>query len=112
MRQRLISAAVLVPVVVIPFVLGQPWLTLFTAVLAGLAAYETARLVRLAGLESDWWLGVALAVAAGLGMWWLLSHTSISRSAIAGIGFLGVVVLATALVSLRKEPHAGFKTWV
>ena len=46
MRQRLISAAVLVPVVVILFVLGPPWLTLGIALLAALAAYETAQLVR------------------------------------------------------------------
>ena len=37
-QQRLISAAVLVPVVVVVFLLGQPWLTLGIAVVAGLAA--------------------------------------------------------------------------
>ena len=45
MRERLISAAVLVPVVVVVFLLGQPWLTLGLALLAGLAALEVARLL-------------------------------------------------------------------
>src|SRR4051794_3773024 len=112
MQQRLISAAVLVPVVVIAFLLGQPWLTLFIGILAGLAAFETARLVRLAGLDADTWLAVALTGLAVAAMWWLMTHPTISRSAIAGMGFAGLVVLATALVALRKEPRAGFKTWV
>ena len=111
MQQRLIGAAVLVPVVVIVFLLGQPWLTLFFAILTGFAAYETARLVRLAGLDADWWLAVGLSVLAVAAMWWLLTHPSISRTAIAGIGFVGLVVLTTAIVALRKEPHLGFKTW-
>ena len=37
MRQRLIGAAVLVPVVVILFVAGPPWLTLGIALLAAAA---------------------------------------------------------------------------
>jgi len=103
---------VLVPVVVIFFLLGQPWLSIGIALLAALAAYETARLVRLAGLSSDPWLAAALAVLAVLAMWWLVSHQSVSRSALAGICFVGLVVISTAVVSLRKEPSEGFKTWV
>ena len=38
MRERLISAAILVPVVVIVFLLGDPWLTLGIAALAGVGA--------------------------------------------------------------------------
>ena len=43
MRQRAISAAVLVPVVAIPFLLGNPWLTIGIAVLAGLPARRPPR---------------------------------------------------------------------
>jgi phosphatidate cytidylyltransferase len=112
-QQRLIGAAVLVPVVVVVFLLGQPWLTLAIALLAGFAAYETARLVKLAGLDSDAWLAIPLAVVAVVAMWWMFTHTdSVGRSAIAGIGFVGLVAISAAVVSLRKEPHAGFKNWV
>ena len=40
MQQRLISAAVMVPIVLVVFLLGQPWLTLGMAVVAGLAAWK------------------------------------------------------------------------
>src|SRR3954453_5288918 len=53
MRQRLISAAVLVPVVVIVFLVGDPWLSFGIAIVAALGAYESARLMRAAGLAAD-----------------------------------------------------------
>src|SRR4051812_34555660 len=113
MRQRLIGAAVLVPVVVIIFLAGQPWLTLFIAALCAGAAFEVARLVRLAGLDSDRWLAAALATVAVVATWWLLTtHSAGSRTSIAGIAFPAVVVLVTAAAALRKEPKAGFATWI
>ena len=72
MRQRLISAAVLVPVVVIVFLLGAPWLTFGIAILSGFAAYETALLVRRAGLPSSLWMPVIAAPAAVLALAWVV----------------------------------------
>src|SRR5262245_33933931 len=68
MRERLISAAVLVPVVVIVFLLGDPWLTLGIALLAGVAAVEASRLVRGAGLAADSWFTASVTVLAVLGV--------------------------------------------
>lgn len=64
MSQRLTSAAVLVPVVLIVFAAGPPFIWLGIAALSAVAAYETARLVRSAGLPVDVWLAVAAAPIA------------------------------------------------
>jgi phosphatidate cytidylyltransferase len=63
MRQRLISAAVLVPVVVIVFWLGRPWTSVGIAVIAALAAWEIAELFGKAGLPANRWLVVLAPVA-------------------------------------------------
>jgi phosphatidate cytidylyltransferase len=66
-RERVVSAAVLVPVVVIFFLLGTPWLTIAVAVLALAAATETFRLLRAAGLPVSPGIGVIAAPLAVLG---------------------------------------------
>jgi phosphatidate cytidylyltransferase len=113
MRQRLISAAVLVPVVVIIFLAGQPWLNLGIAVLGGLAAYETSQLVRRAGLEAVTWLAVAAPILAvllfeivirpgGLELGWLLIAPAIA-----------LWVIVAALPALRHEdPGDGLRDWI
>jgi phosphatidate cytidylyltransferase len=113
MRQRLISAAVLVPVVVILFVLGDPWLTLGIAVIGGLAAYEAGRLVTDAGLRSSpWFAGVATFVAV-FGI--RLSHAGyfFGEPYVRDVlMFIALVVIAPALAALRDhEPRTGFVTW-
>src|SRR5688500_3009397 len=105
MRQRLIGAAVLVPVVVVTFVAGQPWLTFGIAALAAVAAYETARLFRAADLPTDIWLPVAVAPVAVIGLQFVIfsyfpaptdfevEHT---------LGFLAVMVLIGMVLGLRR----------
>jgi len=112
MRQRLISAAVLVTVVVIVFLLGQPWLTLFIAALAAAAAWETAQLVRMAGLNADRWLAVAFAIVGVLSMWWALDRGLNGTGAVIAMAFVAIVVVVTASLALRKVPRDGFLTWV
>jgi phosphatidate cytidylyltransferase len=68
-RQPLISAAVLVPAVVIVFLVGAPAIAAGIAILAALAGFETAQLVRRAGLPASSALAVItppLAVLAFL----------------------------------------------
>lgn len=113
MRERLISAAVLVPVVVIVFLAGDPLLSIGIAVLAAAAAYETARLLRQAGFAAEWWFAAAAAAIAVLGF----------RSQFGGFGFVGesvaivltfltAVVIGSALVSLAKSPDRGVGSWL
>ncbi len=113
MRQRLISAAVLVPVVVIVFLVGQPWLSLGIGLLGVMAAWEAARLVRLAGLPAFRWLAItapALGVLAfetilrpgGIELGWLLIPPALAIWAMA----------AAAPALANPDPKNGFLVWV
>jgi len=109
MRQRLISAAVLVPVVVIVFLLGDPWLTLGIALLGGAAAYEASRLVTAAGLRADGWFAAAATIVAVFGI--RLSHAGyffgepyVNDVLI----YIALVVLLAGVTALRyHEPRHG-----
>lgn len=113
MRQRLIGAAVLVPVVVILLIVGRPFLTLGIALLAALGAYEAAQLVRGAGLRARTSLAVggafiataafeALASPKGSGLAWLL----IAPLVAAWLIIPAVVELGT------NSPSEAFKGWL
>jgi phosphatidate cytidylyltransferase len=119
MRQRLISAAVLVPVVVIVFVLGYPWLVFGIAALAAGAAYETARLVRAAGYPADAPFAVLGAIVAvffaasaitSVGNWF---EPRPELSMYAAVAFFGAVVVVAGFLALReRDPADGFANWV
>jgi phosphatidate cytidylyltransferase len=116
MRQRLISAAVLVPVVVIVFLLGDPWLWLAIAMLAGFAAYEAARLVRAAGLSADWPFAVASAVVATLFIRGSLGSGSFDPPYYVLVGealaFVALVIIGAAVLAVRHhDPKTGFLAW-
>ena len=112
MQQRLLAAAVLVPVVVIVFLLGQPWLTLGIALLAALAAFETARLVRAAGMPADVWLAVVAAPLAVIGLPLLIGPGSLERGWTLMAAAVGLVVLLAGVVALRhRQPISGFQAW-
>jgi phosphatidate cytidylyltransferase len=116
MRQRLISAAVLVPVVVIIFLFGDPWLTLGIVVLAGLAAYETSRLVTAAGMRADPWFAVSAAVTATFGIRVALwsgfpgppSYVLVGEA----LAFVALVIVFAGAIAVRHhDPHTGFMGW-
>jgi phosphatidate cytidylyltransferase len=107
LRVRLLSAAVLIPVVVIALLLGQPWLGLLILVVAGLAAREVFPLLRGAGIASEPILGtvIALVITAG---GWLLSDSLGETWILVGLG----VVVAAIGAFLRSDPRDGFNVWV
>jgi phosphatidate cytidylyltransferase len=112
MRQRLIGSAVLVPVVVIVFLAGQPWLTLGIAVLAALAAWETVSLVRQAGLPASRWLPVLWAPLAVL-----VFAESVEPSFELSLTFIApglavLVILAAILAFTHRDPADGFRAWL
>ena len=116
MRQRVISAAVLVPVVVVLFLLGPPWLTFGIALLAALAAYETTQLVRAAGVQTSTWLpvirragsnalarsGLGLVGPGAITLGWALVAPSVAL----------LVFVAAILGMAKRDPATGFGTWV
>lgn len=113
MRQRLISAAVLVPVVVIVFLLGRPWTSLGIAVLAVLVAWETSQLIHAAGLRANKWLVMAapLLLIAGFE---LTDGRFFSGYGDPGVelAVFGAWILITALAGLRYgEPREGLLAW-
>ena len=113
MRQRLISAAVLVPVVVVVFLVGEPLLSLGLLVLAGLAARETADLVQRAGLPASKGLAVAGTISSVIVLSLAVVPVTASVWAPIAVGFVALVLMVVALLALRApEPRDGFQTWV
>lgn len=112
MRQRLISAAVLVPVVVIVFLLGAPWLTLFIAALAALAAYETSQLVQRAAIPASTWLPVIWAPLAVLVVAESVEPAFELHLALVLPGAALLFVIAAMLAFRQPTPADGFRSWV
>jgi len=106
MQQRLISAAVMVPVVLVVFLLGQPWLTLGLAVVAGLAATEAARLLRAAGLPVERGVVICAPPVAVLGMGWGGAPEG------AAITLVAAVIVLSGMVAFREpDVREGFLAW-
>jgi phosphatidate cytidylyltransferase len=108
-RQRLISAAILVPLVVIVFLAGQPWLSILIALIAALAAYETSSLLSLAGYPSSMWISIVGAVAAVVMMPIAVAGTGglflayVAAFVIAAAVLAGVVAAVSQVSSNRNE---------
>ena len=107
MRQRAISAAVLVPVLLIVLALGGPVLAAAVALLTALAAVEVFRLLNGAGYQTFAALGAALAV--------LVVIDAAAPGVLEGSGLLvgavGLVLIAVASFT-KLDPHDGLATWM
>lgn len=113
MRTRLISAAVLVPVVVVVFVAGNPWMAFAIALLAAWAGFEVAQLVRRAGLPANTVIAVATPPLVFLGLSasvpppfypdeWIYIAPAVA---------LWVIAMGT-LALVFSDPATGLKAWV
>jgi phosphatidate cytidylyltransferase len=104
-RERLLSAAVLVPPLVLVLVLGGVWIVAVVAVATAFAGLETFRLLRSAGHPSLPWFGLALALAlvADAG---LPEDLRIGGLLLIAIGF----ILAAAGSLPRPDPRDGLTT--
>jgi phosphatidate cytidylyltransferase len=107
MRQRAISAAVLVPVLLIVLAFGGPVLAAAIALLTAMAAVEVFRLLEAAGYRTFAGLGTALAL--------LVVLDAAFPSGLEGSGLLlgavGVVLIAIASFT-RIDPRDGMSTWM
>jgi len=107
MRQRAISAAVLVPVLLIVLVLGGPILVAAVALITLLAAIEVFRLLTSAGYAPFSALGTTLALAVVL-------DTAFPK-VLQGSGLLLVavgVILAAVASFTRVDPRDGLQAWI
>ncbi len=107
MRQRAITAAVLVPVLFIVLALGGPALAIAIAIITALAALEVFRLLGMAGYQPLTALGIALALAVVLDA---AVPTELEGSGLL-LGAVGIVLIAIASFG-RLDPHDGLATWM
>jgi phosphatidate cytidylyltransferase len=107
LRQRTISAAVLIPVLVIALILGGAWIAGVVALVTGLAAIEVFRLLRAAGYPSLAALGTVLAVAVVV--------DAAQPRLVEGSGVIlfavGAMIIAAGAFAL-PDPRDGLATWV
>lgn len=107
LRDRLISALVLVPVLLVVLVLGEPFIAVAVVIVVVLAAFEAFTLLRAAGSTVLPLLGVVLAVCVVIDAAapTELRGTSILLAAV-GLGLVGVGALAL------QDPRNGLAAWM
>jgi phosphatidate cytidylyltransferase len=107
LHQRAISAAVLVPVLLVVVALGGPFLVAAVALVTAVAAVETFRLLKSAGYAPFAALGTALAL--------LVVLDAAFPAVLEGSGLLlaavGIVLVAVASFT-RLEPSDGLQAWM
>ena len=107
LRERVISAAVLVPPLVVALILGGPWIVAVVALATGLAAIEAYRLLRAAGYPALPTLGTLLALA--------IVADAAAPQLVAGSGLLlgavGMILIALGTFAL-PDPRDGVATWM
>ena len=106
MRQRAISAAVLVPVLLLILAIGGPVLATAVALATALATIETFQLLRAAGYPPLAALGTALALAVVLDA----AFPCVLEGSGLLLGAVGIVLVAVASFT-RLDPHDGLATW-
>jgi len=107
MRQRAISAAVLVPVLLLVLAIGGPALAAAVALATALAAIEAFRLLKAAGYPPLPALGTALALAVVLDA----AFPDLLEGSGLLLGAIGIVLVAVASFT-RLDPHDGLATWI
>lgn len=122
LRTRLLTGAILAPIVLVIVFLGEPWLSVLVGVVAFLALVELVSLLDAAGYEPPQVLtilsGVALT-AAGLisanaeGVGGILTTllTQLDAPGLVAATLVAVTLLMAAAAFTRAEPRSGFVTW-
>ena len=106
LRQRAISAAFLVPPLVVVLIVGGAWIAALIVVATALAAVEIFRLLRSAGYPSVPALGVVLAV--GL----VLDAAAPKELEASGLILVAVgIILAAVGAFAKRDPREGLPTW-
>ncbi len=113
LRERAISAAVLVQLLLIVLAIGSVAITLAIVAVVALAAHEVFRLLRSAGYPTQPWLGLAYAIAVALGI--AIAFESATDPQLAGSALLlesiGLILVAVGAFA-RPDPRDGLAAWV
>jgi phosphatidate cytidylyltransferase len=107
MRERAISAAVLVPVLLLVLAIGGPVLAAAVALATAAASLEVFRLLRAAGYPPLTALGTALALAMVLDA----AYPGLLEGSGLVLGAVGVLLVAVASFT-RPDPHDGLASWI
>jgi phosphatidate cytidylyltransferase len=106
LRQRTVSAVLLIPPLAIALLLGGPWIVAVVAVATALAAWEVFQLLGAAGYPSLAWLGIAFAVAI------VLDPAIGGEIDPSGMLLLAIgSILAAIGAFTRTDPRDGLPTW-
>lgn len=105
LRERALSAAILVPVLLVVLALGFPWIAALVALATLVGSIEVFRLMTAAGQPSLPWLGTAFAVAL------VVDGLAPDRLAAGGLLLAAIGVLLVAIGAFaRRDPREGFAT--
>jgi phosphatidate cytidylyltransferase len=107
MRDRALSAAVLVPVLLLVLAIGGPFIGVAVALATALAAIEVFRLLRAAGYATLSTLGTALALVVVLDA----AFPGLLEGSGLLLGAVGIVLVALASFS-RPDPRDGLSIWM
>jgi phosphatidate cytidylyltransferase len=107
MRERAISAAVLVPVLLIVIAIGGPVLALAVTVITAIAAVEAFRLLHGGGYAPFLALGTAFAVTIVLDA----AFPEVLEGSGLLLGGIGIVLVAVASF-IRADPRDGLQSWM
>jgi phosphatidate cytidylyltransferase len=122
LRTRLLTAALLGPLILAIVVLGEPWLSLLVGVLAFLALVEIVALLDAAGYQPPQVLallagmaltaaGLVSANAGGVGGVVTTLLTALDPPGLVAATLVAGVLLVAAVAFTRSDPAAGFLTW-
>jgi phosphatidate cytidylyltransferase len=122
LRTRILTAAVLAPIVVAVVLLGEPWISLVVGIVVFLAAIELIGLLDAGGFEPPQVLTLVTVFAVGAAG--LIAANAESVGGLLAdalhltrpIGFVSAVFIAAVLVLAvagfgRADPRKGFVTW-
>ena len=107
LQQRLASAAILAPLLLVVLWIGQPWIGIAIALAAFLAARELFGLMRQAGIPNEPLLGAAIAVAVVAEAW--LVEEALGEAAVIAAA---AIIIAAIGGLLRPRPAEGFAAWM
>ncbi len=122
LRTRLLSAAVLIPVILAVVLLGEPWLSLLIGIAAFLALVELVALLDAAGYQPPQVLSILAGVAltaAGLvtvnddSVGGLLTFllTALDPPGLVTATLIAATLLLALAAFMRSDPRDGFVTW-
>ena len=122
LRTRVITAAVLAPIIIAVLLLGEPWLSLLVGFIAFLALVEVVGLLDAAGHQPPQVLAIVAGMAltaAGLvttnqaSVGGLASHlvTALDPPGLVAATMAAAMIVLAAAGFTRADPRNGFMTW-